>query len=192
MKGARPLSGVEIKQVLRCCKDIRVECLVEIGMNLGLRVSELVSLKLKDVLNRGRVFPMLYLEGFRTKGNKSRAIPINRRAANAIRRLHRHYQQKKISTHPNDFLFPGDAQGHISIRHVNRLLYNLFDKAELSGRLSSHTLRKTFATLLADQDVNLAIIQELLGHSDISTTRKYIGVGMGNMTKAVRALAKAY
>jgi integrase len=189
MKGARPLSTVEILKVLRCCKNTRNECMIVIGFNLGLRISELLSLKWKDVLNGRKASRVLYLEGFRTKRHKSRTIPINRKAASAILRLQK--SNPKLAL-PDNFLFPGFTKGHLGIRHVNRILYAIFNKAGLSGRLSSHCLRKTFATILADQGVNLAVIQELLGHTDISTTRKYIGVGMGNMTDAVKVLAKAY
>jgi integrase/recombinase XerD len=189
MQGARPLSPDEIFKVLKHCNDAREECLVVIGMNLGLRVSELVSLQWKDVINRGKIFPVLYLEGFRTKGNKSRGIPINRNVARAIQQL-REYDPRQAL--PDNYLFPGRTNGHLGSRHVNRLLYRLFDKASLSGRLSSHTLRKTFGTLLSSNGVGLPVIQELLGHADISTTRKYIGVGMGSLTNAVQTLAKTF
>jgi site-specific recombinase XerD len=77
-------------------------------------------------------------------------------------------------------------------RQVNRLLDKVFAEAGLTGKLSSHSLRKSFGTLLNDNGASLPVIQELLGHADISTTRKYIGVGMDSMTKAVNVLAGAY
>jgi integrase len=89
MQGARPLTVKEVFIVLRYCKDVREECLIVIGMNLGLRVSELVTLKWRDVMHRGHVLPLLYLQRNLTKGKRPRGVPINSKAAKAIMRLHR-------------------------------------------------------------------------------------------------------
>lgn len=192
MQGARPLNPDELSRLLRRCQDVRDRCLIEIDTNLGLRVSELVTLKSRDLLHRGKVLPFLYLQRRLTKGRRSRSIPINDKAAKAIKRLHRYYGRMGKGLKPNDYLFPGRTEGHLSCRHVNRLLYGPFDRAGLSGRLSSHTFRKTFGTLLTNKGIQLPVIQELYGHADISTTRKYLGVGMENLENAVRVLAKAY
>ena len=192
MKGARPLAVEEITQVLDNCIETREECLVTIGLNLGLSVSELVSLKWQDVLQGTQVFPVLYLDRNRTKGKKPRAVPINDRVASAVLKLHTNQLKQGEPTTPEAFLFPGRNKGHLGARQVNRLLYRLFAEAGLTGKLSSHSLRKSFGTLLNDNGASLPVIQELLGHADISTTRKYIGVGMESMTKAVNVLAGAY
>jgi integrase/recombinase XerD len=189
MKGARPLGKSEIAAVLECCEG-RDKALVLIGLNLGLRVSELVSLQWQDVLDQGRILPLVYLSASVTKGRKPRAVPVNRRAATAILELHRRSCGGQAK--PTGYLFPGRDKGHICRRHVNRLLYRVFAEARLGGRLSSHTLRKTFGTLLSERGISLPVIQELLGHADISTTRKYIGVGMSSLQDATRVLAGAY
>jgi integrase/recombinase XerD len=188
MKGARPLAVEEITQVLDNSLETREECLVTIGLNLGLRVSELISLRWQDVLQGSQVISVLYLDRNRTKGKKPRAIPINDRASKAILNLYAH----QGPTSPEAFLFPGRNKGHLGARQVNRLLDKVFAEAGLTGKLSSHSLRKSFGTLLNDNGASLPVIQELLGHADISTTRKYIGVGMDSMTRAVNVLAGAY
>jgi integrase/recombinase XerD len=189
MRGARPLAKAEIAAVLKCCEG-RDKALVLIGLNLGLRVSELVSLQWQDVMDQGRVLPLVYLSAAVTKGRKPRTIPVNKRAAAAILEHRRRVCGGKGE--PTGYLFPGRANGHICRRHVNRLLQRCFAEARLGGRLSSHTLRKTFGTLLSEQGISLPVIQELLGHADISTTRKYIGVGMSSLQDATRVLAGAY
>lgn len=57
----------------------------------------------------------------------------------------------------------------------------MFSRAGLTGRLGTHCLRKSFGSILADQGTGLHVIQELLGHSSIATTRAYLGVGVKNM-----------
>jgi len=135
LKGARPLSPTEILRLVRHCRDIREECLVLIGLNLGLRVSELVSLRWQDVMNRGKALPVLYLEGFRTKGKKSRAIPINQRAADAILRLRRSNPEEALpplrygrairetlKPHPpQDFRYPPHPRRPSLARHPGAL-----------------------------------------------------------------------
>ena len=190
MRGARPLTEREVATMLRHCPT-KERCLVLIGMHLGLRVSELASLRWRDTMAGSKVLPMVYLTTAVTKGRRSRAIPVNRSAAGAIRALHRAAKQQGLTTRPQDHLFPGRAgSGHMSPRHVNRRLYQLFAEAGLGGRLSSHTLRKTFGTMLSERGVSLPVIQELLGHANIATTRKYIGVGMGSMRQAVGLLVR--
>lgn len=185
MKGARPLSSTEIHAVLRACSDERERGLFVVGINLGLRIGELVGLKWSDVWERGRVLPMVYLERTTTKNNKARAIPVNERVVREIKRLRK-------STGTGMFLFPGRHEGHMSVRHANRVLGDVFERAGLGGRLSSHTLRKSFGSLLAEGGTGIHVIQELLGHSSIATTRVYLGVGIKNMREAVRGLSKAY
>jgi integrase len=94
-----------------------------IGLNLGLRVSELVSLQWQDVLDQGRVLPLVYLSASVTKGRKPRAVPVNRRAATAILELHRRSCGGQAK--PTGYLFPGRDKGHICRRHVNRLLLRI-------------------------------------------------------------------
>ncbi len=188
MKGARPLTKGEIRKTLRACSDTRERSMVLLGINLGLRVGELLSLRWQDVWQNNQVPPLLYLRRSETKNNKARAIPINMNAKKAILMMRRNGRNKNKTVTPEDHLFPGRNHGHLDPRHVNRLLYRIFGKAGLMGKLSSHTLRKTFGTRLAEKGVHLPVIQELLGHTDISTTRKYIGVGFQQLKRAVNEL----
>lgn len=184
MKGCRPLSPVEIGRVLRACQNEREKALLQIGIGLGLRCGELVSLRWADVWQQGRVLPFVYLERATTKNKKARSIPVNDKVASEIKRLRRESR--------GEFLFPGRDQGHISVRHANRVLGRIFDRAGLTGRLGTHCMRKSFGSILADQGVGLHVIAELMGHASISTTRAYLGVGVKNMRDAVRGLSQAY
>ena len=192
MKGARPLTTSEIRKTLRACRDTRERSMILLGINLGLRVGELLSLRWQDVWQNNQVPPLLYLRRSETKNNKARAIPINKNAKKAILLMYKESLRKSKSVAPENHLFSGRNQGHLNPRHVNRLLYQIFNRAGLIGRLSSHTLRKTFGTTLSENNVSLPAIQELLGHADISTTRKYIGVGLEKLKQAVLTLEQVY
>lgn len=185
MRGCRSLSPAEIHKVLRVCSDARERALFLIGINLGLRVGELVGLRWNQVWDNGRILPFVYLERATTKNKRARSIPTNERVAGEIKKL------RKAST-AGEYLFPGRHAGHMSVRHANRVLGLLFQKAGLMGRLGSHCLRKTFSAILADSGVGIFIIQDLLGHASIATTRAYIPTSVKHMRDAVGRVGSAY
>jgi site-specific recombinase XerD len=192
MKGARPLEKDEVQTLIGACQDLRERTLVILGLNMGLRISELLGLRWGDLIQRGRVLPLVYLERTRTKSQRARAIPVNSRAAEAIGAWLAEVQGQGAGIRPQDPVFQGRGGQHLCRSQGHRLLVEIFNRAQLSGRVSSHTLRKTFATLLLDQGISLPVIGELLGHANVATTQRYLGVGMGSLKEAVQGLVRAY
>lgn len=190
MKGSRTLSKEEVRIVLAACRDIRERTLCMLGLNLGLRIGEMMSLTWQDVWQFGRPVPVLYLSGDRTKGHRARSLPVNKAAAQAIRLLHR--EMKVGVQEPSGTLFPSRKHRALGIRQAQRVLRKIFRRARLAGHLSAHSFRKTLMTVLSEAGVSIRVIQELCGHSDVSTTQRYIGVGMASMEKALKGLSKSY
>ena len=108
---------------------------------------------------------------FRGKGGKQRVVPLTEQAVAAIQDYLRH-RVKTASRH----LFVSANGGHgIQGRIVNRILNRVVKKAGLQGRgITPHTLRHTFATHLIRNGTDIRTVQELLGHSDIQTTARYL------------------
>ena len=152
----------------------RLYALLEVLYATGLRVSELVSLPVSMVSERTGLIPVV------GKGGKERLVPLGRQAVAALkaymplREAWLKHQRRGADPH----LFPGTgAQGHITRQGLGQALKALGAEAGLGHLdLSPHKLRHAFATHLLDGGADLRVVQQLLGHADISTTQIYTHV----------------
>lgn len=146
--------------------EIRNRAMLEVLYGCGLRISELLALRLSDLhINMG--FINVY-----GKGNKERIVPIGLEAVYALKQ----YIDKgrpKLKKVPGDILFVNTRGSEISRVGFYKVLKNLTFKAGIMKEVSPHTLRHSFASHLLDNGVDLRVVQELLGHEDISTTQVY-------------------
>lgn len=152
----------------------RMSALLEILYASGLRVSELVSLKLSTLQRErekdgGMLKPFLIVQG---KGRKERLVPLNQPAI----RMLTHYLALRHSN--SAWLFPSTAEeGHITRQYFGKLLKKLALEAGIDPTMvSPHVVRHSFASHLLQHGADLRVIQELLGHADISTTQIYTHV----------------
>jgi site-specific recombinase XerD len=142
-------------------KEIRDRSIIEILYSSGLRVSELTNLKINDVKSNQSIRVL-------GKGNKTRILPMTKQA-------HKYYQlwldsRANISTKDSgEFVFLGIQGKQISDREVRRIV-------KLRLGTFPHSIRHTFATHLLDGGADLRVVQELLGHTDPSTTQIYTHV----------------
>lgn len=156
---------------------LRLAAMLEILYASGLRVSELVTLKTsqwqKD--SAGHV-PYMMVKG---KGNKERLVPLNSAAAKALDAYLTHrplFLPKSVDASP--WLFPSrSGEGYVTRQRFGQMLKALALKANLDpALLSPHVLRHCFATHLLHRGADLRVVQQLLGHADISTTQIYTHV----------------
>jgi integrase/recombinase XerD len=149
----------------------RLHALVEVLYATGLRVSELVSLPLTVALRDERFFMV------RGKGNKERMVPLSEKARLAMRAWQG--ERKRVPTlAASPWLFPALSEsGHLSRQVFARDLKGLAARAGISStKISPHVLRHAFASHLLQNGADLRAVQQLLGHSDISTTQIYTHV----------------
>ena len=197
MKGTRPLDNDEIRQVSAAFTgtyEVRNRGLFMLGVSTGGRISELLSLRVGDVYQNGKPVSDLLFDKSIVKGKEvSRSVPVNadgRRAIDALVNWHRrHYGNPIASTRP---LFPsrhnsGTVPMHRQTAHA--ILKTAFMEAGLNGHIATHSLRKSFAQRLYDKTGDIYLVQELLGHRNISTTQKYLGVNYADAKAAVEAIA---
>lgn len=154
---------------------LRMLALVELLYATGMRVSELVSLPAR-VLDREGRFLMI-----RGKGNKERLVPLSRTAMAALKaygEMKQRLEQEQDVRDPGPFLFPSTGkEGHLPRQVFARDLKDLAARAGVSATvLSPHVIRHAFASHLLANGADLRVVQELLGHSDISTTQIYTHV----------------
>src|ERR1700719_186752 len=148
----------------------RDRTMLEVLYATGLRVSELVSLKLSQVnLNQGVVRVI-------GKGNRERLIPLGEEAARWLKAFNAGARHDILLDRSTDCLFPtrrGDRMTRQAFWHI---IKRYARKACVNRDLSPHTLRHAFATHLLNHGADLRVVQMLLGHSDLSTTQIYTHV----------------
>ena len=150
---------------------IRLHALVEVLYATGLRVSELVSLPLAVALRDERFFLV------KGKGNKERMVPLSEKARQAMR-VWLAERTRMVAFADSPWLFPAASDsGHLPRQVFARELKSLAARAGIpAAKLSPHVLRHAFASHLLQHGADLRAVQQLLGHSDISTTQIYTHV----------------
>ena len=196
MKGTRPLDNSEIRRVSTCFTgtyEVRNRGLFMIGVSTGGRISELLSLTIGDVYQNGSaVTDLLFQRSIVKGGEVSRAVPVNadgRRAIDALVNWHRRHYRSVAAKRP---LFPSrHKSGTVALHRqtAHDILKNAFIAAGLNGKLATHSLRKSFAQRLYDKTGDIYMVQELLGHRNLSTTQHYLGVNYADARAAVESIA---
>jgi site-specific recombinase XerD len=150
--------------------EVRDRALFELAYSSGLRADEIVTLDLGD--------PDFDSETIRTtgKGSKTRVVPIGEPAQRALRRYLESARNALGPPREEPALFVSRRGRRLSSSDVRRRLEKWVREAAVAGRVSPHTLRHSFATHLLEGGADLRSIQELLGHSSVSTTQIYTRV----------------
>ena len=167
------LSFEDVNRIIRVIDETtdlgsRNQCMVEVLYGCGLRVSELIDLKISNIN-----FKESYLK-VDGKGDKSRFVPFADYTANLIRKYIDETRSKfKINKKCEDILFLNSRGSSMSRVIVFIIIKELADKAGISKKISPHTFRHSFATHLLQNGADLRYIQEMLGHSSITTTEIY-------------------
>jgi len=146
---------------------LRDRALLEVMYACGLRASETIGLEVADVDMR---------EGFlraRGKGSKERLVPLGRKAIAAIAAYMRGGRPKLVGERHEPKLFVNFRGGPLTRQGLYKIVQRHARDAGLTGRMSPHTLRHSFATHLLAGGCDLRAVQEMLGHADISTTQMY-------------------
>jgi len=158
-------------------ENARDEAVYMLLYGLGLRISEALSLRVKDA----PLGESLRIVG---KGNKMRVLPVIAAVRDAVESYRR---QQPFALQPEDRLFRAKRGGELSPRHVQASIQHLRSRLGLSDRATPHALRHSFATHLLGSGADLRSIQELLGHVSLSTTQKYTQVDTEHLLTAYAA-----
>ena len=179
------LSESEVEKLLETARlregpdGVRLTALLEILYAAGLRVSELVALPFAAVVRDTRVLVI------RGKGEKDRMVPLSEPARDALaayKPVREHFLPKRTTrgrAKAEKWLFPSAtaAEGHITRARFAQILKELAVESDIEPRrVSPHVLRHSFASHLLAHGADLRVLQQLLGHADISTTQIYTHV----------------
>ncbi len=182
------LSVDQVEKLIKSSREdqsingIRLNTMIEILYATGIRVSELVEMKLSATYAEKN---FLLVQG---KGNKERLVPISENTENKIKDYLKIRNKFINNDTESKWLFPSkqSSKGHITRQRFNQLLQTLCERVNLNNiRISPHKLRHAFATHLLANGVDLRSLQQMLGHADISTTQIYTHVLKDRLKKLV-------
>jgi len=164
------LSREEVGRFLQAAHSVKYRTIFATIYAAGLRVSELISLTVKDIDSARMVIHVR-----QGKGRKDRFVMLSDQLLDLLRSYWR-------VDRPAHWLFPGaDPQRHITARQLERVCRQTADVAGLGKTVTVHTLRHCFATHLLEQGVDIRVIQDLLGHRHINATSRYARVAINTI-----------
>jgi len=150
---------------------VRDRAILELLYSSGLRVSELVGLSLNQLDSDLGIVRVM------GKGRKERIVPVGGKAIDALKS----YLEGRGGSAGEDPIFINSSGGRLTARTVGRLVKKYTRHSGIFRKVSPHSLRHTFATHLLDAGADIREIQEMLGHSSLSTTQRYTHVSMGKL-----------
>ena len=154
-------------------KNLRDDALIELLYSTGLRVSEVVNLKLKDINLKKSEIKIL------GKGNKERIVIFNNKSKEKIIRYLKN--DKRYISIKTEALFQNKFKEALSTRSIQRILKKYLNFSGINSKYSTHTLRHTFATHLLEGGADIKVIQQLMGHSSPETTKIYTHVSSSTL-----------
>jgi len=174
------LSVEEAARLLQAAPGIKYKAALGVAYGAGLRVSEVAHLKVDDIDSR-RMLIQVELG----KGRKDRNAMLSPQRLELLRLWWREGKRRGVMF-PHGWLFPGRSYTDpISSRQLHRVVQEAAEVAGIRKRVGPHTLRHSFATHLLEQDVDIRVIQVLLGHSNLETTALYTKVS----TRTIHAVS---
>lgn len=158
------LSRKEIRKIIKSIINRKHKLMISLAYGAGLRVSEVVSLQVRDV-NLDEL--TLHLKD--SKGKKDRITVFPERIKTDIQIL-------IVGKKPQDYVFESERGGRLSTRTAQKIFSNILRNLKITKKATFHSLRHSFATHLLENGVDVRYVQELLGHANIRTTQVYTKV----------------
>ncbi|MBC7000833.1 tyrosine-type recombinase/integrase [Cytophaga sp. FL35] len=165
------LSKEEVKRLLEVTTNLKHSVALQLSYGMGLRVSEVVGLKLTDIDSERMV---VHISG--AKGKKDRYVPLPHTLIDKLRKYYVQYR-------PKEYLLEGQYGGPYAIASVQHIFKNAMKKAQINKRIGVHGLRHSYATHLLEAGADMRFIQELLGHNSVLTTQVYTKVTPRSLSK---------
>lgn len=157
----------------------RNKAIVEVLFSCGLRVSELIQLKLSDIFEDEKFIRVL------GKGSKERLVPISQKALDDLHYWYMDRNLMKIKPGEEDFVFLNRRGAHLTRTMILIMIKNAAKDAGIKKTISPHTLRHSFATALVRGGADLRVVQALLGHEDLGTTEIYMHLDTSDLRKEI-------
>jgi len=160
------LSPEEVARLLEAAPGIKYKAALSVAYGAGLRAAEVISLKVSDIDSQ-----RMLIRVEQGKGRKDRYVMLSPHLLELLRAWWK-------AAHPCGWLFPGGRNPvqPLTTRQLNRACHEAAEAARIGKKVSMHTLRHSFATHLLEQNIDIRVIQVLLGHAKLDTTALYTRV----------------
>ena len=172
----------KIKQYLLGKKNKRDYCIFVVGINVGLRASDLLSLKIEDITDGNIIFDEVTIT--ESKTGKKKTFALNKSAKDSIKLYLSSIPSIELST----YLFKSRKGEHLGVRPLHHIIKTTIRDLGIKGNFGTHTLRKTMAYHRYINNVPLETLQKLLNHSSSSITLRYIGITKEVITDCYNAI----
>lgn len=172
------INAKDIEKMLRQIKNLKHQLMLKMVYGMGLRVSEIVQMKISDIDSKSM---QVHIQS--AKGKKDRYVNLPNSVLENLRAYYLEYK-------PKVYLFEGQYGGQYSIRSVQLVFKQSMIRSKINKKVGIHSLRHSFATHLLEQGTDISYIQKLLGHNNIKTTLIYTQVGEAKLKQIVSPLDK--
>ena len=146
---------------------IRNKLILELLFATGMRVSEIANIKLKDIDTVNKEIKVL------GKGNKERIVYFGSYSEEALENYLENSRNILLNGKNSEYLLINNNGGNLTVRGIRLIIDNIVKKACIKSKVSPHTFRHTFATIMLNEGCNIKSVQEFLGHASLSTTGIY-------------------
>ena len=160
----KALSKKEIEKIIFSITNIKHRLIIKLCYGMGLRVSEIVRLKIEHVDST-----LMQVRIENAKGKKDRYVNLPSSVLPELREYYRIYK-------PKEFLFEGQFGGQYNIRSAQAVFKSAMNRAGIQKTVGIHSLRHSYATHLLEYGTDVSFIQKLMGHKDIKTTLRYLNI----------------
>ena len=171
-------SGNEVKKLINAKTNLKHKTMLMVAYAGGLRVSEIVKLKVKDIDSERMVIHVRA-----AKGKKDRQVMLSKKLLAQLREYYKVYK-------PLEYLFEGQFGGAYSERSLQKVFQDAKESSGNDKKGGIHSLRHSFATHLLEQGTDIRVIQELLGHNSLKTTQRYTHVSVRHISQTQSPLDK--
>jgi integrase len=188
MKGCRPLTDIEIESVMTKLETTRDKTLFQVGLNCGFRISEILSLKISDVIRNGKIMDSVSVERkYMKRKQEGRTVLLNQKAKNALQAL----VIEMGNASSDSFLFKSAKGFNKPLTRIGAwcALKKGFDAAKLDGKVATHSMRKTFAAKIYEKlNGDLLGVQKALAQKNYNSTLAYLSFKQDKVDDAIMSL----
>jgi integrase/recombinase XerD len=171
------LTREEVRSLIDAADNKKSRLIVSLLYSSGLRVSELVNLKVNDLNLEDKTGWVR-----KGKGSKDRIFSLSENLANELKE----YLQEKENT----YLFSKEKP--LTTRNIQKIIYGMRNRSNLNKKITPHTLRHSFATHLLEQGTDIRVIQAILGHASLNTTQVYTHISSEQIKKVINPYETLY